>query len=301
MIDLNVYVAKGLFLKNLAENGISFDKIIFDIPSDLAVKQDNIVFLNDKLEFSISWAIQQAIGKSKKVLIILQKFNLFHILPFLKIYKNLDYTIIGLNVGSIGVFDKFYPEYNDVSQALDYFVPVYEPVDFVDFFQILEKQPWPKYIRLTSKDWPNNIFAQVEWNYDELINFAPFGVSGERATILTQGYLLPESLQSIERLNNEDIFVDLFVMRKYNFTPTDEFVDSLRKTERLIVILDNIPSLYISFIKSILYDINLPEVVVEFIFAKNEKITVVQKEYLLEKVALDWLNLYKRLKKFLQS
>jgi len=151
IINLNEYISWGLFLKNLENSDSKPDKVIFDIDTlenkDSSIKLD---FLSDNLEFWINWALKKIIWKSKKK-------------------DKIDLSIIWLNVGSVGIFDKFFSEYNDVSLAMDFGLDVYEPVDLVNFFQILEKD-WTKYVRITYKDYSTNIFANVEWKYDDIFS-----------------------------------------------------------------------------------------------------------------------------------
>ena len=298
--NLNDYISSWLFLKNLENSDQNIDKVIFDIDSlkcnDLKI---DVEFLSADLEFGINWALKKIVWKKKKIILVLNRFNLYYILPFVRLFKEkIDLNIIWLNSGSIGIFGKFFPEYNDVSLAIDFWIDVYEPLDVINFFDVLKKD-WTKYIRITSKDYPNNIFTNIEGNYSDIFSFEDFGVSWEKFTILVGWYLLPEVLQAIEKLNYDNIFGDLFVINKYNFSFTDDLINSLRKTERLLLVSDIDRDLYISYINSLLYYSNLSDVIFDFVWPLVKKITVLNKDYLLEEVKLDWLNLYKRIKKLL--
>ncbi len=309
IINIVDYILSGKILENIDAEKL-FDIVIFE--TDKYILEDfkkkkytfKLFFLdNNGYDFWLSSVLDILVEKKKKVLLILNKLNSFYILPFINKVNsldNLDFTVVNLNVWIVSKATKYIPDYNDVGLFLDYKIDVYEPIDFLTFFEIL-KFKWKKYIRVSNKDYPINVF---EW-YDkdvskDIINFIDWWISGDKWTILAFGYTIPHVLQALDVLNGEGLFFDLFWIINYNFSFSEEVVNSLRNTENLIVIGDSASNWFVNFLKGKLYDLNMCEVLIHVINPDYNKLQTTYLDYMFEQVWFDYLWLVKKIKKVLE-
>lgn len=304
------YVRSGRILENIEANNW-FDIVIFEtrkyIEKDFLEKKYNfdILFLEDvAFDFGISGIVKWLIDTKKKWLVILDKFNSFYLLPLLNILKdfqNRKVFILNLNVWITSRIFKMEPDYNDVWLFLDYWINIWEPMDLLKLFEIFEKNEiW--YIRISNKDYALNVF---EWwerqKVNSILNFSEYGISWINWTILAFGYMIPHVLQAMDSLNSEWLFFDLFWVLNYNFNFSQEIVDSISNTEKLIVIADTNSKNFENLLKAKLYDLNMPEVVLKIIKPEYNKIQTNQIDYIFEQAWFDYISLVRKIKKVVES
>jgi hypothetical protein len=111
---------------------------------------------------------------------------------------------------------------------------------------------------------------------------------GDSGTVFMSWSYLPIAIHSLQLLKEQWVSMDMFVFDDYNIKFSKALQNSLHKTEKLFVVVDQRPwGLYENLIKSKLFDLWLIDTEVYFIYPQYEKLTTVLDDYKLEQVWFD--------------
>ena len=114
--------------------------------------------------------------------------------------------------------------------------------------------------------------------------------------MLAPGGILVYTIHALQHLQDAGSAYDLFALADYDIQITDELKQSILKTEKLIVILDQKKrSLYEQTIKSKLRDAGLFDTEIRFIYPHTEKINTILPDYLWEQAGFDAQGLAEKL------
>lgn len=291
-INLLQYVRNWLFLKNLEQEN-PFDLIIFEkFDNDEINLNSNIkihTLENMKYDFGISWIISSLADKHKNILFVIDEINSIYLLPLLNLSKN-NITIINLWSWISSYINKDLPETKDIWILSNFDIKIYEPFDLKSFFEIL-KLWWSKYIRTDDKELPLNVFDQSEIQIDYkdwIISMIEYGFSGGEWTVVLAGSMTIESILSMDICQKKWVFFDLFILYWYNFKITNELKNSILKTEKISIVLEqNKDCIYENVIKAKLWESWLFETEINFIYPNFEKISTNLKDYIFEQAEFD--------------
>ncbi|WP_213348378.1 hypothetical protein [Candidatus Vampirococcus lugosii] len=309
MNEINIvkYIQSGLVLKNLGRKKI-FDTIIFEkIDKDIIdeYKGFQIYTLEDYgYDFSINGKLISLVEDSNNILLIIDKLNINYIIPFIKKAKSIgiNFTIINIGAGVSSAINKDILESDDISTLLNYEFDILEYYDFVTFFEYTIKKG-QKYIRVPyrtitgslSKD--NSIGIDP---YGKISNLTGLGLVGENGTILVGASMLQDTIQFTNLARESGLMYDVFCIHDHNFKLNQEILESLQKTEELIIIIDQIYNKnYLDRIKSQLWDIGIIDCKIRFI-SPDEKIGTKNEEFIWEDVKFDGKGIYNKLTNNLQ-
>jgi hypothetical protein len=294
--NLSEYVKYGLFLQDIKANN-PYDIILFErkFDSDLDFSKFNIKFLNQDND-SFVRQINDCVDKYDNVLLILEESNSYDVLWSIKFKANM--TIINLYVGISWFGNKNKLDSNDIGYLLNLWFDVYEPWDSNNFLKILSSDG-PKYIRLNNNDLPQNLlyfeeFAIIDQNLLDLKDILPLVNNGYNwfdGTVLVTWSLLANTIQALRiSMDHYGNSFDLFCISKLNFELSNELIDSLKKNDLVILVIDqSYPNWFQDFIKSKFKEWGYQSTRIKFIYPEYEKLNTILEEYKLEQVWLDWL------------
>lgn len=302
IINLFEYVKHWQILRNLEDN-CPFDLIIYEnIDSEVleTVDTDKInikTFSDFNFDFWVSWILKWAICEYKKVLIVIDSLPFYYMIPFFQNNQS-DVTILNLWTWVSSYANKTEINLNDIDVLSNYNVWVYEAYDFMSMFNIIKKD-WIKYIRIANKDLPSNLFQWSDEIIDtnaNLISFENFEISWENWTILCWWYLINYIIGALDAANQNGKNFDLFGIVWYNIQLNQEIIDSLNKTEKLILIVDwDISNNLNNSIKAQLANNWLNDIEIELIIPDFNNIKSNQAEYVFEEAWFDMEWLYNKL------
>jgi len=269
-------------LVDFVKAGELFDKVdwIFDqVVSDFDFWDlENFIKINTILDFD-------KIDKSKSTLFVLDNLLPENVSDF---FDMKNFCILDLNFGIYGYGHKNGISKIDLWYILNNWIDIYEPFDLLSLLHNIEKT-WNKYIRIDSKNLP-------WWFSDESENNIVFmdkhGLSWDAFCIVTTGSMLPEIVRTVNILNDDGLFVDVFVLNKLNFDLDKKIKEKLSNTKNLVFISDLFNSdNYEKWIKTKIKGVNL-----KFVYPKYENLSTVLNEYKAEETKFDALWLVERLK-----
>lgn len=302
-IDIVKYISNWLILKNLHQKN-KFDIIFFEnIEKDIIKEYSDLNIKNIGeywYDFSVNWKLINEIENNKNILIIIDKLNIYYLIPFIKKAKekNIEFTIINLWAWISSAINKNILEINDIDELLKYDIQINEILDFVSFFEYIIKW-WQRYIRIPHKVITGSI--NLEWSenfssWEKILNLQPFWLEWNDWTLLIWASLIQDAIQ-FTALSREDwINLDTFCITDYNFNITKELVESIKKTEKLIIIIDQIDNSWvINKIKASLWDIWFIDCEIKTICPSTELKTKLQ-EYIWDDAKFNWEAIYKKIK-----
>jgi len=78
-------------------------------------------------------------------------------------------------------------------------------------------------------------------------------------------------------------------LQKYNFVFSEEIKDSIKNTEKLIIVADSDKKYLNTYIGYLLYQINMPEVIYKVLTPNYQKIKSTLLDYVYEEAQFDYL------------
>lgn len=296
IINLYEHIRYWHFLLDLQKNN-PFDLIVFEEIPEWFIENHKKLKLNimrlDNLwyEFWISWTIAWLSKQYKNILFILDKLNYIYIIPTIKRLWDSNITVINLWSGISWTLNKWIPELEDIWVLSNFNINIFEPYDLLSLIRTLQLK-WNKYIRISYKELPINLFEWAD-NYDnynkQIVSLTEFGLTGDSGTIIFWWYMINEIIHTINLAQQKWIFYDWFMINSYDFKISDELRDSLQKTEKLIIILDQINSNYPSLIKAKLFDNWLFDTEIITIYPSISGINTNLEEYIFSQAKFDWV------------
>lgn len=228
------------------------------------------------------------IDKSKLTLFILDELLPENISDY---FDMAQFTILDLNFGLGAYWNNIWLSKLDLWDLIDKNISVYEPLDLISLFSDLEidNKINKKYIRISDFDLPWNF---VNGDVKDIVSMADSGLSGWAFTIVTTGTMLPEIVRVANILNENWLFVDVFVLNKLNFDLDEKMNALLTHNANIMFVLDLMNSdSYENWVNSKIKDVNI-----KFIYPNYNKLTTVFGEYKNEETFFDAEGLVNRLK-----
>lgn len=293
--NLYYYIKYWLFIKNFEENN-PFDLIIFEDFENKEISfspKVNIKTMKDYwYDFSASWFLSAQTKWYQNILVIIDNLNVSYLLPFIKWNLDKNFTIINLWTGISSFINKPIPELDDISTLTNYDINVYEPYDVNIFFKMLNNR-WRNYIRIANKELPIDLMWTEWWDLnDGSITLTENMITWDNWTLIIPAYMLPECLLTIETLQKDWNHYDGFLIYDYNFELNNEIQESIKKTENLIVILDQTNSNYENKIKAMLWDKWLFDSQIKFIYPDVKAVTTNLADFIFQQWKFDWHGIY---------
>ena len=289
LLNPSEYIKTNFFKEKFEE------KIVIVSDTDIETK-------NPFEKFQIQEPVWQILALSKKykfVFVVLDRLNWDNIF---RLYKNLpsNVCVINLNAGYTGLGKKvILADLDDI--YINPQVQVKEPMDFENFkFLVNEflENPTLTHIRVPSKDMEERIGnEEICLDYDEIIDFSEYGISGYNGAVLCYGSMLQESLNAVGLLQAEGLWVDLYWLGDYKKFSVD-FIKKLESQERIFVIGDFDAKLFRDYFYSKFCEFGLEGKEIHFIYPEN--LQQVVPEFLSEQVKMQPTDIYEKIHQIIQ-
>ena len=223
----------------------------------------------------------------KHILLITETVHALYLLPWLSsLPQSAHVTILQLNAGISGFTTKNQPDLMDISLLLPY-ANIQEAYDLPSLTDLL-KQSWKNYIRVSAGELPTVLFPEkltLSWWVGNLTERWFSGIAG---TVLVPAWSLIHGIHGVQQLQDQWTFFDLFVLSSYDFTVDGTLKESILRTKKLIVLLDQQRRThYESVLKAKLWEAGLSDVTVHFLYPNTDKINTILPEYLWEQAHRD--------------
>ncbi len=298
-INLLEYIKYWNILQNLEEKS-PFDLIVYENKNFENNTSLEVTDMNELgLDFSVWWKLLAAAKNYKNILIVIDQLSYIYLQPFIQkaIKEDVNFTILNLGSGISWCLNKQLLDTNDIGTMINYNLDVYEPFDFISFFHYL-KSSKKQYIKIPNKELPGNLIKDNESfiNYDEkLINLQDYGLTWDEWTIITWAWMLQDAVIAHSILREKEKNFDIFCSTNYNFEITEEFKESIQKTEKLILLIDQEKwNFFEKILKSKLWEKQIMDL--EFVcITPKEEIQTIHKENLWHAVEFDWENIAQRI------
>jgi len=198
-----------------------------------------------------------------------------------------NFTILDLNFWLSSYGHKIWMSKLDFGYFVKENISIYEPLDLISLLDNLELN-WKKYIRINDFDLPWN-FANGD--VKDVLSLDENWISWGAFTIITTWSILPEIVRAAHILNENGLFVDIFILNRLDFDLDNELENLMKHNKNVMFVLDLLnASSYEDWIKNKLKDINI-----KFIYPKYEKLTTTFGEYKNEETLFDAEGLVNRL------
>jgi len=265
---------------------------------ELAKKNYDAVIIDWEIQnHTIQSILMYHTANAKNILVILKDSSLESILP-ITTYSKANITIINPSTWILWFANKWFWDKRDIAKAMSFGFEVFEPYTQEDISNYLNNKSSKKYIRTSE----NTVFAEhlPEADYvDEnnlLISLQKYWFQWSNWTIITLGMNTVASIHAGTTLQEKWKSMDIFVSKTANISFCKTLQESIQRTEKLIIIIDQHPgSMYESFIKAKLFDIWLYETEIFFITPNYQLITTTIAEYIAEQAKFDWINIAKKI------
>ena len=234
--------------------------------------------------------------KYKHVVVVLDRLNWDSLY---RLYKySLPVTVINLNSGYTWLGKKvILADMDDIYIKTN--VQVYEIMDLASFDLFFKQsfEKFPAHIRVPYKDMEEKIWwSEIDLEYDKIIDFSEYGISGYSAALLSYGSVLQETLNAAWLLQAEGLGVDLFRLGVYKEFST-QMVKRLEAHDKVFVIGDFDPVVFRDFIYSKFCEFGLEGKEIHFVCPTNLK--QVTNEFLSEQVKMQPVDIYNRIRSLL--
>jgi len=290
LVNVSEYIKEGFFNKEFDEN------IVVLSDSEINTKKDFI-------KFQISEPVGQILALSKKydfVFVVLDRLNYDNIF---RLYKNLpsNVCVINLNSGYTGLWKKIiWADMDDI--YINPQVKVKEVMDLENlrfFINEFLENPSLTHIRIPYKDMEEKIWNnEIDLDYKEIIDFAEFGINGYNWAVFCYGSMLQESLNAVGLLQAEGLWVDLYWFGDYKTFSTD-LIKKLDSQEKIFVVWDFDVLMFRDYLYSKFCEFGLEWKEIYFVCPEN--LQQVVDEFQAEKVLMDPVQIYNRIREKLED
>lgn len=242
------------------------------------------------------WAVAYHTRQEKKLLIVLSQTSVDSIFPMIQLGKAIT-LLINPSCWLPWFANKWFWDIRDITKARDFWLHVIEPIYQEQVIALLSSLTSSSYLRINEHiSWKEQLPEIHEDNHG-FFHFQQQWYSGTSWTILCFWSLLVDTLYWAWYLLEEGQSMDLFVTTTPFFTLQGAFKESLQKTERLIIILDqHLWSLYDTWLLGILYKSGLSNISLTFITPYYQHISSLSLEYMYEQAEIDGFHIAKRIK-----
>lgn len=261
----------------------NFDTVIFE--SDFSDKENDFL-----------WSIAYHIRQEKKLLIVVSETPVDIIFPIIQKGKS-NTVIINPSCWMTWFANKWFWDMRDISKARDFGLDVFEPLYQEEVIGILESNESSIYIRLNEHTPLKEQLPEVKKSSNWFLSFLDKWYSWSQWTILCFWSILIDALYGAGYLQEEWHAMDVFANSNPFFKIQGDFKESLKRTEKLIIIIDqHLGSLYDIWLMANLYQTWLWNVSISFITPYYQKISSVSTEYMYEQAQIDWIWIAQRIK-----
>ncbi len=275
-----------------------------NIKSNIAIISDSEIKTNkDFYKINTTepvWDIIKLSFKYDFVFVVLDTLNYDNIY---RLYKHdiKNVCVLNLNAWYTWIWKKLiYPDLEDIYIKSN--VSVCEIMDIKNLDMYIDKftkAPILTHIRIPDKELEQKVWNdELDMEYETIINFDQFDFSWYSWVLLAYGSLLQESINVAWLLKQEWINMDLFWIWNYKLSFSLELIKSLESHDKVFIVWDFNLSSYKDFIYSKFYDAWIIDKEVSFITPKD--INPSLKDYLWEKVWMDGVSMYERIKQELE-
>lgn len=292
-INLSDYISQGGILRNLSHSG-QFDCVVyeqfvhegFDMPEGVNLMTLSELAYTTDISGTIAWVAKT----HKNVLLILDQIHRSQLMPLVEEFDQaalLSLHIVCLHSGISWLLTGIGLRNTTSAVSFHTAASVSDPYDVPSFFTNLDKSG-VHFHMVHDGDYPNNLFANHEEVRSEgsLQSMTGFGFAWHDGTIVCSGRISMEIIGTLQVLQQEGKFYDLFVCDAPFTTITSDLRDSLIKTEKLIIIWDHDEKVAHIFWSTLLYTQWLYETHIQIITPQTEGVNTTQWEYLYEQA---WL------------
>lgn len=277
-MDLYEYIIKWTFSEEYQKD---FDVIL-----------DEESMKNLWMDFDLDGAVMNYIKDHQKILILLDSLHISTLLPLIKILAS-DFekhlVVINCNAWINGFVNKYIPDMQDIEQVWGV-LQIWEPFDFHTFKHILNFK-WSHYIRINQKNIEENVFGDFDVDLlmkGKLLDMRVYDFVGNTGTILFFGNEFSEIINVWNVLKEHQKEYDIFCALGYDFECSIGFQESLKKTKKLLVILDQSPqSWYTHILQKKLAEKGIKDIVVKFITPHIDILTTNLSDYIREQAHFD--------------
>lgn len=232
--------------------------------------------------------------KKNKILIVLLKTPVDIILPLIQMGKSIVF-LVNQYSWILGFSKKGFWDLRDISKARDFWLNVFEPVYQEQIIDFIKNEKNSCYIRI-NKHIPSKIELPELKNKSDFFDFTKFWYSWTNWTIICFWSLIVDWLYWLNYLQNQWEPMDLFACYNYFFKLDSIFLNSIKSTWKLFIIIDqHLWSMYENWLKSIVLDSKIGKISINFITPNYKKISSVFEEYMYEQANIDWISIAKKI------
>lgn len=259
---------------------------------------DTVIFENtfDKESNDFLGAVSYHTRQEKKLLIVVSKTPVDTIFPLIQNGKAKTF-IINPSCWLPWFANKGFWDMRDISKARDFGLDVIEPIYYEQVLDFLDNQTNSCYIRINEHTpWKNQLpEIKSQWHF---VSFQNQWYSWSNWTILCFWSTLIDSLYGAGHLQEDWNAMDLFASYTPFFTLTEDIKESLKRTEKLVIIIDqHLWSLYDIWLMWTLLDSELKNISITFITPYYKQVSSLALEYMYEQADMDWFSIKERINK----
>lgn len=246
-------------------------------------------------DFDFLGAISYHTRREKKLLVVVEKTPVDIIFPLIQRWKA-KVTIINPSCWMPGFANKWFWDMRDITKARDFWLHVMEPLYQEQILDFLENND-SCYIRVNEHIPFKEQIPNIKIDKNGFYNFQEHGYSWTHWTLICFWTVLIDSLYATWYLQKEWHAFDVFSSINYFFTISKQLEESLKKTEKLIVIIDqHLWSLYDIWMMSNFSKLWLKNLSITFITPYYQHINSLSDEYMYEQAKFDWITIAERIK-----
>jgi len=290
-MNLHRYIQNWLFLNELDSN--LFDIIIFESFHNYDLikgthREKKVTLLKD------FW-FTNFHNSDQKILFVMNKINTSEIATL----KNSNITILNPS-WLTSIASKIDIENNDLDLLMANWRSVYEPYNQSSLQLFLKK--WKKtLIKIYDKEYSNDILPIDDKTTLYAAN--KIGAAGDDATLITSAAYLGETSSILNNLSSIDQkSCDLFIILKYNFKITKELIESIERTEKVILIIDQLSkSEYIRDLIEEFWRRWIRSSTLKIMTPKYDKIKSILPDFMSGEASFDSIELYSQANEFIPT
>lgn len=265
---------------------LPYDCIVWEKVPHAADKKYTHIALDDlHYDFGVAGKIAALSKKYEHILVIVETLDVSYLVPWLST-TDAAITVLQLNAGVSGYMTKSQPDIMDIATIMPY-ANVREVYDRDSLLEALQADG-KNYIRITFGDTQTTLFTEKTPEESGVVDLREQGFNGGNATIIAPGGTLISAIHAVQQLQDEGNLCDLFVLTHYDFAIGKALKESIIKTEKVIVLLDQQRrTQYEAIVKAKLWDAGLVDTQIHFVYPNSEKINTILPEYLWEQAQWD--------------
>ncbi len=257
---------------------------------------DTVLFEHtfNKEDLDFLWAIAYHTRIEKKLLIVVEKTSVDTIFPLIQRWKA-KVILINPSCWMTGFANKWFWDMRDITKARDFGLHVVEPIYQEQILDLLENND-SCYIRINEHIPFKEQIPGIKIDTNGFYDFQEHGYSWTHWTLLCFWTTLIDSLYAAWYLQKDWYAFDVFSSIHYFFTLSNQLKESLKKTEKLVIVADqHLWSLYDIWMTSNFSKLWLKNLSITFITPYYHHVNSLSDEYMYEQAKFDWIAIAKRI------